>query len=103
MVSTVAKIQPANSRHPILAHVHYLFFFFFWFVNTPPIVPGLLLGGFWDFTSDLGHGDTAYTDLALGAHTDTTYFTDPVGCVRFTFIDKGTRRVRHLCGRVFES
>jgi len=38
-------------------------------------------GGFWDFTSDLGHGDTAYTDLALGAHTDTTYFTDPVGYV----------------------
>ncbi|KAG0371454.1 hypothetical protein BGX24_001654 [Mortierella sp. AD032] len=35
-------------------------------------------GGFWDFTSDLGHGDTAYTDLALGAHTDTTYFTDPM-------------------------
>ncbi|KAG0294687.1 hypothetical protein BGZ98_001687 [Dissophora globulifera] len=39
----------------------------------------ILLCGFWDFTSDLGHGDTAYTDLALGAHTDTTYFTDPVG------------------------
>ncbi|EUC56962.1 taurine catabolism dioxygenase, TauD/TfdA family protein, partial [Rhizoctonia solani AG-3 Rhs1AP] len=30
-------------------------------------------GGFWDFTSDLEHGDTAYTNLALGAHTDTTY------------------------------
>ncbi|KDN48556.1 hypothetical protein RSAG8_02543, partial [Rhizoctonia solani AG-8 WAC10335] len=30
-------------------------------------------GGFWDFTSDLKHGDTAYTNLALGAHTDTTY------------------------------
>ncbi|KAF9123572.1 hypothetical protein BGW39_008871 [Mortierella sp. 14UC] len=40
-------------------------------------------GGFWDFTSDLGHGDTAYTDLALGAHTDTTYFTDPVGLQMF--------------------
>jgi trimethyllysine dioxygenase len=37
------------------------------------------LGGFWDFTSDLGHGDTAYTDIPLGAHTDTTYFTDPAG------------------------
>ncbi|KAF9963703.1 hypothetical protein BGZ70_007237 [Mortierella alpina] len=40
-------------------------------------------GGFWDFTSDLGHGDTAYTDIALGVHTDTTYFTDPVGLQMF--------------------
>lgn len=31
-------------------------------------------GTFWDFTSDLAKGDTAYTTLALGAHTDTTYF-----------------------------
>jgi len=35
-------------------------------------------GGFWDFTSDLASKDTAYTNLALKAHTDTTYFTDPV-------------------------
>ncbi|EPQ32483.1 uncharacterized protein PFL1_00677 [Pseudozyma flocculosa PF-1] len=40
-------------------------------------------GGFWDFTSDLSHGDTAYTDLALQAHTDTTYFTDPAGLQLF--------------------
>ncbi|WFD29313.1 trimethyllysine dioxygenase [Malassezia sp. CBS 17886] len=40
-------------------------------------------GGFWDFTSDLAHGDTAYTDVALGAHTDTTYFTDPAGLQMF--------------------
>lgn len=31
-------------------------------------------GGFWDFTADLAHGDTAYTNLALKAHTDNTYF-----------------------------
>ena len=31
-------------------------------------------GQFWDFTSDLAKGDTAYTTMALGAHTDTTYF-----------------------------
>ena len=31
-------------------------------------------GTFWDFTSDLAKGDTAYTTMALGAHTDTTYF-----------------------------
>ncbi|KAF8633092.1 hypothetical protein AX15_001509 [Amanita polypyramis BW_CC] len=36
-------------------------------------------GLFWDFTSDLAKGDTAYTTMALGAHTDTTYFTDPCG------------------------
>ena len=31
-------------------------------------------GRFWEFTSDLAKGDTAYTTLALGAHTDNTYF-----------------------------
>ncbi|KAF5370429.1 hypothetical protein D9615_009728 [Tricholomella constricta] len=36
-------------------------------------------GRFWDFTSDLAKGDMAYTTLALGAHTDTTYYTDPCG------------------------
>lgn len=40
-------------------------------------------GGFWDFTSDLSLKDTAYTSLALGAHTDTTYFTDPAGLQMF--------------------
>lgn len=40
-------------------------------------------GGFWDFTSNLEHGDTAYTNLALGAHTDTTYLTDPCGLQLF--------------------
>jgi len=40
-------------------------------------------GGFWDFTSDLSYGDTAYTDLAIGAHTDTTYFTDSGGLQMF--------------------
>lgn len=42
-----------------------------------------ILGGFWDFTSDLSLKDTAYTSLALGAHTDTTYFTDPAGLQMF--------------------
>ncbi|KAG5461744.1 MAG: hypothetical protein BJ554DRAFT_6010 [Olpidium bornovanus] len=36
-------------------------------------------GGFWDFTANLAHHDLAYTTYRLGAHTDTTYFTDPVG------------------------
>ncbi|KAL4736745.1 hypothetical protein BDV11DRAFT_193197 [Aspergillus similis] len=34
-------------------------------------------GGFWDFTADMSFKDTAYTNEALGAHTDNTYFTDP--------------------------
>lgn len=38
---------------------------------------GILDGGFWDFTADLAHGDTAYTNLALKAHTDNTYFVSP--------------------------
>ncbi|OJT05839.1 Trimethyllysine dioxygenase [Trametes pubescens] len=44
-------------------------------------------GAFWDFTSDLAKGDTAYTTLALGAHTDTTYFTDPCGLQLFHLLE----------------
>ncbi|KAI9339288.1 hypothetical protein BDR26DRAFT_803183, partial [Obelidium mucronatum] len=40
-------------------------------------------GTFWDFTANNAHADTAYTGLALQAHTDTTYFTDPVGLQLF--------------------
>ena len=43
----------------------------------------LFAGGFWHFTSDLEKKDSAYTELALAAHTDTTYFTDPVGLQAF--------------------
>ncbi len=31
-------------------------------------------GKFWDFTPDLARGDTAYSNMALTAHTDNTYF-----------------------------
>jgi trimethyllysine dioxygenase len=41
------------------------------------------LGGFYDFTADLTMKDTAYTNLALPAHTDNTYFTDPSGLQAF--------------------
>eukprot|EP00842_Homolaphlyctis_polyrhiza_P005141 jgi/Hompol1/5628/HPOL_000866-RA len=44
-------------------------------------------GTFWDFAPDLEHGDTAYTTLALSAHTDTTYFTDPVGLQMFHLLE----------------
>lgn len=40
-------------------------------------------GAFYDFTADLSHKDTAYTTLALPAHTDNTYFTDPAGLQAF--------------------
>jgi trimethyllysine dioxygenase len=40
-------------------------------------------GGFWDFTADLSKGDTAYTQLGIGPHTDNTYFTDPAGLQLF--------------------
>ncbi|KAF3063888.1 Trimethyllysine dioxygenase [Daldinia childiae] len=40
-------------------------------------------GGFYDFIPDLAHADTAYTNIELGAHTDTTYFTDPAGLQAF--------------------
>lgn len=39
--------------------------------------------GMWSFTADLAHADTAYTQLALGAHTDNTYFTEPAGLQMF--------------------
>lgn len=44
-------------------------------------------GGFYDFSPDLEHGDTAYTNLALKAHTDTTYFSDPAGLQMFHLLE----------------
>lgn len=43
----------------------------------------VIAGGFWEFTSDLEKKDSAYTQMALEAHTDTTYFTDPAGLQAF--------------------
>jgi trimethyllysine dioxygenase len=40
-------------------------------------------GGFYDFTADLSSGDTAYTQLGIGPHTDNTYFSDPAGLQMF--------------------
>jgi trimethyllysine dioxygenase len=36
-------------------------------------------GQFWDFTADMSRGDLAYSNQALGAHTDGSYFVDPAG------------------------
>jgi trimethyllysine dioxygenase len=38
-----------------------------------------LYGRMWSFTSDMARADTAYTSLALGAHTDTAYLSVPAG------------------------
>lgn len=40
-------------------------------------------GGFYDFTPDMAKADTAYSNIALPPHTDTTYFTDPAGLQAF--------------------
>ncbi|KAM5342400.1 hypothetical protein ACJ41O_013366 [Fusarium nematophilum] len=40
-------------------------------------------GGFYDFIPDLALADTAYTNLALPAHTDTAYFSEPAGLQAF--------------------
>ncbi|KAJ8117226.1 hypothetical protein OPT61_g1512 [Boeremia exigua] len=40
-------------------------------------------GGFYDFTADLASQDTAYTNIALEAHTDNTYFSEPAGLQAF--------------------
>ncbi|KAF2748209.1 Trimethyllysine dioxygenase [Sporormia fimetaria CBS 119925] len=40
-------------------------------------------GGFYVFTADLASKDTAYTNIALEAHTDNTYFTEPSGLQAF--------------------
>lgn len=40
-------------------------------------------GGFYDFVPDMAKADTAYTNIALPAHTDTTYFSDPAGLQAF--------------------
>ncbi|HEX6958636.1 MAG TPA: trimethyllysine dioxygenase [Ferrovibrio sp.] len=42
-----------------------------------------IFGGFWDFTANMEHKDTAYTSLALGLHTDGTYSFDAPGYQMF--------------------
>ncbi|KAF2473151.1 Trimethyllysine dioxygenase [Lindgomyces ingoldianus] len=44
-------------------------------------------GGFYDFTADLASKDTAYTNIYLEAHTDTTYFSDPAGLQAFHLLE----------------
>lgn len=91
------EVMDSNSERGVARWVNKIAQFGFCFVSGVPATPEETeklirriafirethYGGFWDFTSDLSHGDTAYTNLALGAHTDTTYFTDPAGLQMF--------------------
>ncbi|KAK5071322.1 hypothetical protein LTS08_000040 [Lithohypha guttulata] len=47
-------------------------------------------GAFWDFTSEVKPVDTAYTNLELPLHTDTTYFNDPAGLQLFHCLQVAT-------------
>ncbi|XP_043995622.1 trimethyllysine dioxygenase, mitochondrial [Gambusia affinis] len=38
-----------------------------------------IYGRMWSFTSDFSRGDSAYSQLALDRHTDTSYFQEPCG------------------------
>ena len=40
-------------------------------------------GGYWEVLSEMASIDTAYTSVALDAHIDTTYFSDPIGLQMF--------------------
>lgn len=44
-------------------------------------------GPSWSLTSDMAFGDTAYTTLGLGAHTDNTYFMSPSGIQVFHVLE----------------
>ncbi|ETN47036.1 trimethyllysine dioxygenase [Cyphellophora europaea CBS 101466] len=66
--SPEATIELLNALGPI-RHTHY--------------------GGFWDFTSVANPIDTAYTNLSLPLHTDTTYFNDPCGLQLFHLLSHG--------------
>jgi trimethyllysine dioxygenase len=42
-----------------------------------------IFGGYYDFTANLEHKDTAYTSMAIGPHTDGTYSFDAPGYQMF--------------------
>ena len=44
-------------------------------------------GTFWDLHANWQKNDTAYSTVPLGAHTDTTYFTDPIGLQLFHILE----------------
>jgi trimethyllysine dioxygenase len=51
--------------------------------NRIAYVRQTVFGGYWDFTANLEHKDTAYTSAAIGPHTDGTYSLDAPGYQMF--------------------
>ncbi|XP_054612059.1 trimethyllysine dioxygenase, mitochondrial [Dunckerocampus dactyliophorus] len=47
--------------------------------NRVSLIRETTYGRMWCFTSDFSRGDTAYSQLALDRHTDTSYFQEPCG------------------------
>uniref|UniRef100_A0A1B6LQH5 trimethyllysine dioxygenase n=1 Tax=Graphocephala atropunctata TaxID=36148 RepID=A0A1B6LQH5_9HEMI len=41
-----------------------------------------LFGSMWEFSDTMDHLDTAYSNVALDAHTDTSYFIQPAGYMK---------------------
>lgn len=67
-------------------------------------------GKMWCFTSDLSRGDTAYTNMALDRHTDTSYFHEPCGYVwnihilQLPFVDimlNSIVKTKHFCDQIW--
>ena len=53
-----------------------------------------LFGEFWSFTNDKALSDSAWTNDALAAHNDTTYFSIPEGIqVSLKLSDKHEQRI----------
>lgn len=50
-----------------------------WLAELVGPVRNTIYGGMWEFQADLAAADTAYTNIALGAHSDGTYFSHAPG------------------------
>lgn len=102
--TTIAADVPAVRYDGLLAHDEVLREFLervesdgFAFVEGTPATPEAtksvaariaytretVFGGYYDFTANLEYKDTAYTSLAIGAHTDGTYSFDAPGYQMF--------------------
>lgn len=91
------EVMDPNSEEGIATLTRFIQSHGFAFVSDTPVSPeetqrllehigpirNTHYGGFYDFIPDLALADTAYTNLALPAHTDTTYFTEPAGLQAF--------------------
>ena len=51
--------------------------------RRPAYIRETIFGGYYDFTANMAHKDTAYTSMAIGPHTDGTYSFDAPGYQMF--------------------